>query len=382
MQAEYRLLLALKTPAVSPFLAAVARLTAASRVWSDSVRHSSGSFLPTFVAGVVTEEKGTTTVADLELPKTGTVTVNVVDQNGDPVAAKVSIVGPQASPDPLNREPFILPQFGRFFGYNFEEKGDVFGLAAAKFADASGTTGTFELEPGTYRAVVSHGYEFDVDSQPLVVTEGANTTINATVHHVVDTTGFVSIDTHVHMINSPDSTITRERRITSMIAEGVDFFVNTDHDFVHSLADEISNMGVGSKIANSPAVEVTTSHYGHFNVWPLTVDNAQLADVYVEAFRQTNADNLADVLTAVFAAERNLYGRRCVSGYAGHPDQPLQQRDARPLQRARHRHGAEPAGQQQRCVSLRRWHRCASDPARRIRQALPDQDLPWWSKRR
>ncbi|HXC50448.1 MAG TPA: carboxypeptidase regulatory-like domain-containing protein [Candidatus Limnocylindrales bacterium] len=233
--------------------------------------------VPTLLAGVITEEKKTTVAADLVLPKTGTVTVNVVDELGNPIAAKVSIVGPQASPDPLNREPFVIPQFGRFFGYDFEEKGDVFGLAEAKFADASGTTGTFDLEPGTYRVVVSHGYEYDADNQALVVTEGANTTINAVVRHVVDTTGFVSIDTHVHMINSPDSTITRERRITSMIAEGVDFFVNTDHDFIHSLADEISSMGVGSLIANSPSDEVTTSHYGHFNVWPLTVDSAQLA---------------------------------------------------------------------------------------------------------
>jgi len=226
---------------------------------------------------VLLEEKATITLAPLVVPDTGTVTVNVVDQDGNPVAAKVSIVGPQASPNPINSEAVGLTSDGRYFGYEFEQKGDVFGLAAARFADASGTTGTFDLEPGTYVAVVSHGYEYDVDAQLLVVQEGLNSTINATVHHVVDTTGFVSIDTHVHMINSPDSTISRERRITSMLAEGVDFFVNTDHDFVHSLADEISAMGVGSKIANAPSDEITTSHYGHFNIWPLPVDSAQLA---------------------------------------------------------------------------------------------------------
>ena len=220
-----------------------------------------------------------TTIANVDLPATGTITVNVENELGDPIAGKVSIVGVPASADPLNDE-YLLPTTiytGRFFGYDFEEKGDVFGLADARFADASGTTGAFNLQPGSYHVVVSHGYEYDAYDQAITVVAGANPDVNATVHHVVDTTGFVSIDTHVHMINSPDSTISLNRRITSMIAEGVDFFVNTDHDFVHDLSDDIAAMGVGSLVGNAPSVETTTSHYGHFNIWPLTnVDGADI----------------------------------------------------------------------------------------------------------
>ncbi|MFN2375141.1 MAG: hypothetical protein ABR538_01305 [Candidatus Binatia bacterium] len=224
-------------------------------------------------------KKKKTIVLDVALPDTGTVVVNVEDQAGIDIAAKVSVVGIPASPDPLNDEYTGLGAAftGRFFGFDFEEKGDVFGLAAAVFADASGTTGSFNLEPGTYHVVVSHGYEYDVYDEIITVTAGGTNTVNAVVNQVVDTTGFVSIDTHVHMINSPDSAVSRERRIISMLAEGVDFFVNTDHDFTHDLSDEVAGLGVGALIGTAPSVEATTSHYGHFNIWPITVDGGQLA---------------------------------------------------------------------------------------------------------
>ncbi|HEY2775337.1 MAG TPA: hypothetical protein VGK20_14920 [Candidatus Binatia bacterium] len=219
-----------------------------------------------------------TAALSIVLPNTGTVTVNVLDGSMQPVAAKISVVGVPASPDPMNDEYLVLTQkyTGRYFGYDFEEKGDIFGLAAYHFADASGSA-SFNLEPGTYHVVVSHGYEYDVYDQVITVTGDTVTPVNATVHHVVDTSGFVSIDTHVHMIQSPDSTISVQRRIISMLAEGVDFFVNTDHDFVHDLGPTITAMGVGNKIANRASVETTTSHYGHFNMWPINVDASQVA---------------------------------------------------------------------------------------------------------
>lgn len=234
---------------------------------------------PTKTPVTLAEKK--TVVQDVVLPSTGTIVVNSEDQSGNPIAAKVSIVGIPASPDPLSDQwllpaPASLKFTGRYFGFNFEEKGDVFGLVDARFTGINGTTGAFNLEPGNYHVVVSHGYEFDVYDEVITVTAGGTTTVDATVNRVVDTTGFVSIDTHVHMINSPDSTISRERRILTMIAEGVEFFVNTDHDFVHSLTDDIADMGAGGLVGNAPSVETTTSHYGHFNTWPITVDDARI----------------------------------------------------------------------------------------------------------
>jgi hypothetical protein len=225
----------------------------------------------------VTVKKKKTAVVDIDFPQSSAIEVNVVDQNGSPLAAKVSIVGFEASPDPRNLDSVagLIENSGRYFGVPYEEKdSDVYGVARVIFSDVSGSTPTADLQPGSYHVVVSHGGEYDVYDEAVTLVAGVTTVVNATVNHVVDTTGFVSIDTHVHMINSPDSAVSRERRILSMLAEGVDFFTNTDHDFVHDLSDEVAALGAGALVKTSPGNEITPFVYGHFNVWPLTVDPA------------------------------------------------------------------------------------------------------------
>src|SRR6185369_5442839 len=138
----------------------------------------------------------------------------------------------------------FIDAFGRFFGYDPQEKdGYTSGIVKALFADHNGDSGTVPLEPGSYHIVVSHGAEYDAYDQAVTITAGNTTTINAVVHQVVDTTGFVSVDTHVHMLESPDSAVTDVNRIISQMAEGVDFFTPTDHDHVHDLTGTIAAMG-------------------------------------------------------------------------------------------------------------------------------------------
>ena len=233
------------------------------------------------------------------------------------------------------------------------------------FTDISGTTGAFNLEPGSYRVVVSHGYEYDVYDEAITVTAGGTTTVDATVNQVVDTTGFVSIDTHVHMINSPDSAVSRERRIISMIAEGVDYFVNTDHDFVHSLSDEIAALGAGSLVGNSPSIESTTSHYGHFNTWPVTVDNARIDGGAIDWSAHLGlgsgypSGGRYDSLPSEIFTEGHAYpGTQVIqvnhfnSGTLGH------------FNMLGHRHHAGSADDQQRRVPLRGRHQRRASPAR------------------
>jgi len=228
------------------------------------------------VEHMVNVKGGKTVELDFDLPQAGAIRLITTDQSGSPIAAKVSLVGLEASPDPKSVESILggaIENVGRLFGYDPEEKDvDVFGLAKVFFADHSGDTGVVPIEPGDYHVVVSHGPEYDAFDQPVTITAGATTTINATVNQVVDTTGFVSIETHVHMINSPDSQVTREDRIITMLAEGVDFFVPTDHDAVHDLNDDITAMGAAGLVASVPSEEITTFNMGHFNVWPLSVD--------------------------------------------------------------------------------------------------------------
>ena len=227
---------------------------------------------------------GGTTSVDFALPATGYAQVEIEDTFGSPISGKVSILGFDATPDPgiIETVPF-LSAMGNVFGHDAREKTEIFGIADAKFAGPDGDTGVFPLAPGTYRFIVSHGPEYDrFDSGDVVIvggTPGSPQVVNATLNRVVDTTGFVSTDHHVHMLNSPDSTISRDERIVSMLAEGVDYFVNTDHDFIHDLSDEVAALKLpsggttdaSSLIAVAPSDEITTFDSGHFNAYPLPV---------------------------------------------------------------------------------------------------------------
>ncbi len=227
----------------------------------------------------VTVKANQTATTNIALPTTGKIQVFVKNQAANAIAGKVSLVGFEASADPLNIDNigFGISNTGRYFGYDPAEKDtSTYGLAKVIWADHGGDTGEVDIEPGTYNVLVSHGSEYDVYNQRVTISAGATTTVNATVRQVVDTTGFVSIDTHVHSIPSPDSAVTREDRIVSMLAEGVDFFAPSDHDRVSDFSGDVLAIGASTLIATAPSDEITTFGYGHFNAWPLTVNPASI----------------------------------------------------------------------------------------------------------
>ncbi len=141
-----------------------------------------------------------------------------------------------------------------------------------QFADVSGSTPVFALQPGDYQIVVSHGPEFSVSKTNLTVVAGDASTpqvVAATVVPVVDTTGFVSADHHVHLINSPDSTVSKDERIVTMLAEGVDYFVASDHDYKTDLASDVAALGASALIKTAVSDEITYFDSGHFGAYPM-----------------------------------------------------------------------------------------------------------------
>lgn len=214
-----------------------------------------------------------TITQNITLPDTGTLRVTVVDENSDPIAARVSVVGFDPSPDPLVTQ-ILLGTINNRTGVFSDQSQDgfPFGVAFATYADASGDTGDLPLEPGSYRIYVSRGTEYSIDYQDVTVTAGGTTTFNGVVERVIDTTGFVSGDFHVHSIDSPDAAISRVDRVISMLGEGVDFFAATDHDFRADFTSTIASLGVGHLLSTTIGQEMTTFDYGHFNAWPLDLD--------------------------------------------------------------------------------------------------------------
>lgn len=227
------------------------------------------------------------TVQHIDLPATGRVRVTITDESDAPVPARVTVVGDDGTAQPATLHNTGL---GSFLLGAFEDAGHLvndpadasdderygkdplpFGVSRVEFAGADGVV-DFPLQPGDYRIAVSRGTEYSLVELDVTVEAGALTALPARIARVLDTTGFVSSDYHVHMARSPDSWIALGERVLSFAGEGTDNIIATDHDAHTPLADTIAELGLGAFVHSSVGEEITTSDYGHFNAYPLDVD--------------------------------------------------------------------------------------------------------------
>ncbi|HEV7731171.1 MAG TPA: hypothetical protein VGR62_03370, partial [Candidatus Binatia bacterium] len=210
---------------------------------------------------------------NMAIPGTSALVVNVVDENNLPTPAKATIVGFDPSPIPRNPQSVagLINVSGAWF-LDFGPEDVPFGLTRALFLDQTGTIGPLTLEPGSYRVVLSRGAEFSVSTHDVTLTAGNTTTVNAQIARVIDSTGFITSDFHVHSIDSPDSEVSRRDRVVTVLAEGLDFFTPSDHDIRTNFQPDIDALGATALLGTAVSGEITTFDYGHFNAWPMTID--------------------------------------------------------------------------------------------------------------
>jgi len=215
---------------------------------------------------------GATSFEQFQIAETGALAVTVVDEGGAPISAKVSVVG--LDPSPLPTVGLDLLGAVQSTGGVVRTLSDALprGVSAVRFAGPTGAVDAFPIEPGTYKVVMSHGPEYDVHSEEVTVAAGATETVNAVVRKVLDTAGFVSADFHQHATDSFDAPATDTSRVLANLAEGVDFFVSTDHDFTSDLSPQIAALGAAGLVGYDLGIEVTPSDYGHINPWPIARD--------------------------------------------------------------------------------------------------------------
>ena len=222
--------------------------------------------LPSAPVAVTVQSTGTAQ-AQVTLPTPRHVVVSVKDAAGAPVPAKVTVFCtggrcPNADAALQFRDTDRLPS-------------DV---AAVAYVPPSGST-TLKLLPGTYSAVATRGPEFNAwplgwvpgqlgTAAPLDLSSGDGT-LEATLDRVVDTTGWMSADLHVHAVNSADSSVENELRVASYLAEGVDVLCSTDHDFITDYAPVNAALGGEPHMATIIGDEVSTFDFGHYNAFPL-----------------------------------------------------------------------------------------------------------------
>ncbi|WP_428265497.1 CehA/McbA family metallohydrolase [Haliangium sp.] len=207
---------------------------------------------------------------DLVVPAPVTFDYSIQDGDGNPMSARLSVVG--RHPAPRDRRLFeTFDQASGTVRVVHAVRGTTTDLGDG--ADPALRLPVSAAGPVSYRILASHGAEWSVDEVEITVAAGDTPAPLAfTLEHVAPTPGYISSEYHVHQLGSPDSTVTNELRVASMVAEGLELFATSDHDYVSDLQPVIEVMGVDHLVRNIPGIEVTPFVYGHFNAWPILPD--------------------------------------------------------------------------------------------------------------
>jgi hypothetical protein len=205
------------------------------------------------------------TSKDLQLGQARRLRVTVKDPFGMPLSARVTVVCPGgACQTPITAyRPFheidALPS----------------NLQTLAWADGTGVAEVV-VPPGAYEVMVTRGPEysafpvsFPMVGQPVDLTM-ADFELPVTLAQVVDTTGWVSTDLHVHAVNSADSSVPNPLRVLTLAGEGVDVLVSSDHDVVTDYAPYVHELQLDAQLSTMIGDEVSPCDYGHQHVFPIT----------------------------------------------------------------------------------------------------------------
>lgn len=116
--------------------------------------------------------------------------------------------------------------------------------------------------PGDYTLTVARGLTWTADRQDVTVRAGEVAEATARIAPAVDTTGFLSVNTHEHCERSIDSFVPVEDRVWNAVANGIDVMNPTDHDFFGNHRRTIAALGLQDQVVSYTGCEVSPL-WGH-----------------------------------------------------------------------------------------------------------------------
>lgn len=239
-----------------------------------------GRLLSSFVDFEVRE--GQQTGLSLAANPVGRVVATVVDEQGRLLPAKVMVIGTYGASD-AGRDPrdFLFNlSAGEAFRWTDLVEDQADDPSTCRYVEAFDPTQDGQVEllvrPGTYEVFISRGPEYDVVRRTVDVQPGRSASISATLHRVVDTRGWVSGDMHVHGQHSIDSGKPLDRLVRWAAAEGLEWLVGTDHNYLTDYTPVIARNDLTPWITSSVGMELTTLEAGHFNGYPLRYDTGAI----------------------------------------------------------------------------------------------------------
>jgi len=130
-----------------------------------------------------------------------------------------------------------------------------------------------DLPVGIYRISASRGPEYTLDQRVVEVLKDSLKEIVFRIDKVIEGTNLISVDPHMHTLNS-DGSMTIAERIKSAVAEGVDVAISADHNYISDYPSVLKKLGLGEYIAVLIGQEVTPLdvnqvYMPEFNRFPL-----------------------------------------------------------------------------------------------------------------
>jgi hypothetical protein len=199
--------------------------------------------------------------------------------------SEINLGGLSIQADKTTSVPLALGAQGRLTFRAVDEQGVASPVRAILTRSGGATTNvpsykggeTVIVEPGDYTVTLARGPEYSIGSWTVTVpTSGTPAlvppTSPAVLKRVLNTKGWIAGDFHLHQSNSNDSPTLMEQRVTSLLSEGIEVAVPTEHDHVSDFQPTLDALGLSDKLVTAPGNEVSIIDYGHFNYYPVVLD--------------------------------------------------------------------------------------------------------------
>lgn len=212
-------------------------------------------------------DEGGDAMWDTSIPEGAVIAVTVRNPGGELEPARVMAIVPEDDADTVAPYAPDAAHVGSEGDWRWQSEGNGGKISGVGLA-IEGTT-EIPVPAGRYRVVASRGFEYEIDETELTVVAGERAEVELTIEKVVDTTGWVSSDFHIHALRSPDSDTDYPTRAAQALTENLDIPMITEHVQIGSVQLEANAMGFGDEVVSPESQEVTTFAYGHFNAFPL-----------------------------------------------------------------------------------------------------------------
>ncbi len=132
--------------------------------------------------------------------------------------------------------------------------------------------GSITVPPGDYEVLATRGLEWSIARAFITLRPNHESTWEAALRREIDTTGWVAGDFHLHTLTySGHGDSNMPERIISIVGEGLEFAVATDHNHNTDYRPTMHQVGATQHLTSIVGNEVSTP-VGHFNAFPLDPD--------------------------------------------------------------------------------------------------------------